>query len=216
RCYRIAMFPRCVPTGVTLQSAALVGLVIGVTAVLPLRGQAVSNFVPITPCRIIDTRDGGFASGLGTPSLPAKSIRTFPVLSSSCGIPSSALAYSLNITVVPRGPMPYLSIWPWGQAQPVVSTLNSYAGAVVANAAIVPAGVNGAVSVYADGDTDMIVDANGYFVQQQQPQQVTTTIVQQVPATVSQSTTTQQSTAVGTGASSAGTQNTAVGFNGLT
>lgn len=209
------MFSRRVSRTVISRSAALVSLFIGLTAVLPSRGQTVSNFVPLTPCRIIDTRNGGLGAGLGTPYMPAKSTRTFAVLSSSCGIPSGALAYSFNITVVPRGPMPYLTIWPWGQTQPLVSTLNSYSGAVVANAAIVPAGVNGAVSVYADGDTDLIVDVNGYFVQQQQPQQVTTTIVQQVPATVAQSTTTQQSTALGTGASSVGTQNTAVGFNGL-
>ncbi len=209
------MFPPHVSGRVISKSTALVALLAGMAALSPLRGQTVSNFVSLTPCRIIDTRNGGFGAGLGTPYLPGKSIRTFAVLSSNCGIPSGALAYSLNITVVPRGPMPYLTIWPWGQAQPVVSTLNSYSGAVVANAAIVPAGVNGAVSVYADGDTDMIVDVNGYFVQEQQPQQVTTTIIQQVPATVAQSTTGLQSVAFGTGASSAGTQNTAVGFNGL-
>jgi hypothetical protein len=192
-----------------------VTLLTGIAAVLPLRGQTVSNFVSLTPCRIIDTRDSGFGGGFGPPSMPAKSARMFPVASSSCGIPSSALAYSFNVTAVPHGPMPYLSIWPWGQPQPVVSTLNSYSGSVVANAAIVPAGVNGGIGIYVDGETDLIVDVNGYFLQQQQPQQVTTTIVQQVPATVAQSTTGLQSTAFGTGASSVGAQNTAVGFNSL-
>ncbi len=208
------MFCRRLSRRVISKSAVILGL-LGMSAVLPLRGQTVSNFVSLTPCRIIDTRDPAFPAGLGPPYIPAKSVRPFPVLSSICGIPSGALAYSLNVTVVPRGPMPYLSIWPWGQQQPVVSTLNAYSGSVVANAAIVPAGVNGIVAVYADGDTDLIVDVNGYFVQQQPPQQVTTTIIQQVPAAVAQSTTGLQSTALGTGASSVGTQNTAVGFNGL-
>ena len=195
----------------------VVGLITGMAAVVPAKGQT-ANFVGLTPCRIIDTRDGRFGAGLGPPFIPGKSVRNFPVLFSSCGIPSGALAYSFNVTVVPRGPMPYLSIWPSGQQQPVVSTLNSYSGSVVANAAIVPAGANGAVAVYADGDTDLIVDVNGYFTQTQQPQQVTntTTIIQQVPAAVAQSTTGLQSTALGTGASSAGTQNTAMGFNSLT
>lgn len=45
---------------------------------------------------------------------------------SACGIPATASAYSLNITVVPRaGTLGYLTVWPTGQPQPVVSTLNS-------------------------------------------------------------------------------------------
>ncbi len=208
------VFPRP-PSKNRFQIAMVLGLLAGLATVLPLHGQTMTNFVRLTPCRVVDTRDPGFGAGLGQPFMPAKSVRAFGVVSSSCGIPSGALAYSFNITVVPHGPMPYLTIWPTGQTQPVVSTLNSYTGAVVANAAIVPAGTNGAVSVYADGETDLIVDVNGYFVQEQQPQQITTTIIQQVPAAVAQSATGTQSTALGTGASSTGTQNTALGYNSL-
>jgi len=50
-----------------------------------------------------------------------------------------------------------------GQPQPVVSTLNSPNGTVVANAAIVPDGVGRAVSVFATNATDVIPDINGYF-----------------------------------------------------
>jgi hypothetical protein len=34
---------------------------------------------------------------------------------------------------------------------------------VVANAAIVPAGAEGAISVFVTGRTDVILDINGYF-----------------------------------------------------
>jgi hypothetical protein len=208
------MSSRCRPRNAILRSVGLVCLLGGVV-VSPSRGQTVSNFVSLKPCRVIDTRDPAFGSNFGPPYMAAKSTRTFPIISGSCGVPSGALAYSVNITVVPHGVMPYLTIWPAGQQQPVVSTLNSYSGSVVANAAIVPAGVNGAIALYADGDTDVLVDVNGYFLQEQQAQQVTTTIIQQVPAAVAQSTTGLESTALGTGASSTGTQNTAVGFNSL-
>jgi hypothetical protein len=50
------------------------------------------------------------------------------------------------VTAVPRGALRYLTAWPTGEAQPLVSTLNSIDGAVLANAAIVPAGTGGAVS----------------------------------------------------------------------
>jgi hypothetical protein len=36
---------------------------------------------------------------------------------------------------------------------------------VVANAAIVPAGANGAVSLYVNNPTDVLFDINGYFSQ---------------------------------------------------
>jgi hypothetical protein len=69
---------------------------------------------------------------------------------------------SLNVTVVPSGPLGYLSIWPTGQPQPIVSTLNSD-GRVKANAAIVPAGTNGGVNVFVTNSTQVILDIDGYF-----------------------------------------------------
>ena len=121
------------------------------------------DFYPVTPCRVADTRlDNGL---LGRPYLSAGVARSFPILTSSCNIPSSAQAYSLNFTAVPHSQLSYLTTWPTGQAQPVVSTLNSR-GPVTANAAIVPAGTEGAVDVYATDDSEVVIDINGYFAPQ--------------------------------------------------
>jgi hypothetical protein len=118
-------------------------------------------FYPVTPCRIADTRNP--AGTFGAPALIGGVPRTFPVPSSSCGIPANAQAYAFNMTVVPPAPVGYLTTWPAGSPQPIVSTLNATTGAVTSNAAIVPAGVNGAISVYATDTTDLIIDINGYF-----------------------------------------------------
>jgi len=127
-------------------------------------GSGALGLVPVTPCRVIDTRPGGGKGGaFGPPSLGTGQVREVPVPQSSCGIPSTAKAYSLNITVVPSGPLSYLSAWPTGQPRPLVSTLNSFHGGVVANAAIVPAGNGGAISLYVTNPSDVIVDINGYF-----------------------------------------------------
>ena len=67
------------------------------------------------------------------------------------------------VTVVPDGALGYLSAWQTGAAQPNVSTLNSWDGSVVANAAIVPAGTGGAISVFVTNPTNVILDINGYF-----------------------------------------------------
>ena len=132
------------------------------TTFVPPLGAGLA-FYPVAPCRVADTRGYGFTGSSGPPSLGGGSTRSFPISQGSCGIPSTAQAYLLNMTVAPPGPLAYLTVWPAGQSQPVVSTLNSYTGAVVANAAIVPAGTNGAVSVYASNATDLIIDINGYF-----------------------------------------------------
>jgi hypothetical protein len=121
------------------------------------------QLITVPPCRVLDTR---MPSGpLGGPFISGGTTRVVPVPSSSCGIPASAAAYSLNITVVPRtGTLGYLTVWPAGQAQPGVSTLNSPDGSILANAAIVPVGIAGAISVFAANDTELIIDINGYFV----------------------------------------------------
>jgi hypothetical protein len=119
------------------------------------------RFVPVTPCRLADTR--GPVGPFGGPTLAAGLVRSFAIPQSACGIPVTAQAYSLNVTAVPKGSLGYLSLWPAGQVQPVVSTLNSFSGDVVANAAVVPAGSDGAVSVFVTGLTDVILDINGYF-----------------------------------------------------
>jgi hypothetical protein len=118
-------------------------------------------FYPLTPCRIADTREA--AGPLGAPSMQASETRLFPILSSSCNAPSVAQAYSLTFTVVPKGPLSFLTAWPSGKSQPNVSTLNAPTATVVANAAIIPAGTNGDVSVFTTNDTDVIIDINGYF-----------------------------------------------------
>jgi hypothetical protein len=121
-------------------------------------------FFPISPCRLVDTRVGqGKTGAFGPPSLAAFSSRDFPLLSAGCSIPSTAQAYSLNFTVVPSGPLGFLSAWPTGDSYPGVSTLNSSDGSVIANAAIVPAGSSGSITVMAANPTDLVIDINGYF-----------------------------------------------------
>jgi len=165
------------PAGLALANAAIVpagdggsinafatddtDLVVDINGYFVPPATSTFQFYPLPPCRVVDTRnpDGVF----GGPSLGGGDSRSFPIPSSSCGVPEDAAAYSFNVTVVPQGQLGYLTAWPTGQAQPVVSTLNSLNGAVLANAAIVPAGTAGAANFYATDTTDLIVDINGYF-----------------------------------------------------
>ena len=122
------------------------------------------QFIAVSPCRIVDTRN---ANGtFGGPAIPGNTARAFPLSEGDnpCGIPSDAIAYSVNVTVVPQTTLGYLTIWPTGEGQPTVSTLNSLDGRLKANAAIIPAGTpNGSVSVYVTNTTNVVLDINGYF-----------------------------------------------------
>ncbi|HEY2360696.1 MAG TPA: hypothetical protein VGK36_06250 [Candidatus Angelobacter sp.] len=128
---------------------------------VPATTSGALAFFPLTPCRIADTRNA--VGPLGGPSLVANIARTFPVLSSTCSIPSAAQVYSLNFTAIPPGILGFLTAWPAGQSQPAVSTLNAVTGTVTANAAIVPAGTSGSINVFASAATDLTIDINGYF-----------------------------------------------------
>lgn len=125
------------------------------------------SFVAITPCRIADTRS---ATGpFGGPAVQANETRTYNIPSSTCNIPTGAKAYSLNFTVdltnLPG--LPFLAAWPAGESRPNTSVLNAPNSIVqyLANSAIVPAGTNGGINVFASGTTHLIIDINGYYVE---------------------------------------------------
>ncbi|MGB8770663.1 MAG: hypothetical protein WCC92_13665, partial [Candidatus Korobacteraceae bacterium] len=129
---------------------------------VPAPNSSALAFYPLPPCRVIDTRNSD--GDLGGPYLQARQERDFPVLEATgCNIPASAQAYSMNFAAVPKNILGYLTVWPKGQPQPVVSTLNDLTGTIAANAAIVPAGTTGDIAVYPDSDTDLVVDIDGYF-----------------------------------------------------
>lgn len=136
--------------------------------VLDINGHFVAStsaaalaFYSVTPCRIAETRNA--RGPFGGPSLAGGGTRTFPILSSACGVSATAQAYSLNFAAAPQGPLEYLTAWPSGKSQLVVASLNAPTGTVVANAVIVPAGTNGSVDVYATNSTDLVIDIDGYF-----------------------------------------------------
>ena len=109
----------------------------------------------VTPCRVIDTRTaGGAFNGLLSPPVD--------VVDPGCAASSLAQAYVFNASVVPVGALGYLTLWPDGSNQPLVSTLNALDASISSNMAIVPTN-NGKVDVYASGLTQLILDISSYF-----------------------------------------------------
>jgi Glucose / Sorbosone dehydrogenase len=121
------------------------------------------SFYTVSPCRLVDTRDP--AGPRGGPSLVAGADRTF-ALGGICGIPATARAISVNVTVTAPTAPGFLTLFPAGGPPPLASTINFRAGQTRANNAVVTLGPGGGVVVragMASGGVQFILDVNGYF-----------------------------------------------------
>ena len=158
-----AIVPAGDQDGISIYASDTTDVVLDIDGYFVPPGDSTLAFYPLTPCRVLDTRNPNGL--LGGPYLQGGTERDFPVLASNCQVPSGAQAYSMNFTVVPYNdePLGYLTVWPQGSQQPGVSTLNNLTATIVANAAIVPAGTGGGVAVYPSADTQLVADIDGYF-----------------------------------------------------
>ena len=121
------------------------------------------NFYTVTPCRIFDTREA--TGAWGGPRLAAGSERTFSV-GGRCGIPATARAVSVNVTVTEPTDSGFLVLFPGGGPPPLASAINFRPGQTRANNAIVTLGPGGDLVVrtgMASGGVQGILDVSGYF-----------------------------------------------------
>lgn len=139
-------------------------LVLLATALLAPAAQGAGpfQFFPLSPCRVVDTRN--------TTPLQSMQVRAL-TLKGACGVPTTAEAVAVNVTITQATQGGWLTFFPTGVTRPVVSTINfTTQDQALANGAIVPLGAaaTGEFSVYAGLDTPsatvhLIVDVNGYF-----------------------------------------------------
>jgi hypothetical protein len=119
-------------------------------------------FYPVTPCRIIDTRNANGPQG--GPALVSGGTRNITV-AGVCGIPTGVVAISVNLAVVAPSASGYLTLFtgPSNAPLPLASTINYQTNRTLANNAIVKAGSD-TINVYNGGPTvDFVIDVNGYF-----------------------------------------------------
>lgn len=120
-----------------------------------------TEFQPITPIRLLDTRIGN-----GAPAVKVGPGETITVQITGRGdIPASGVsAVSLNITATAPTAASYLTMWPTGQARPTASILNFAAGRTIANSTIVGLSPSGQIDIYNhSGETHVLADISGWF-----------------------------------------------------
>jgi hypothetical protein len=121
-----------------------------------------ANFYTVTPCRLIDTRNGS----------PLTAGVTYEVGAAGfCGIAATATSISVNVTDVNATHGGFMTFWPAQGANPGTSTIDFTAGRVLANNAIfsLAPGIFGSPGAIwltftaGTGTADLLIDINGYF-----------------------------------------------------
>ncbi|MGW7450261.1 PKD domain-containing protein, partial [Streptomyces sp. NPDC054787] len=119
-----------------------------------------STYKPITPTRLMDTREG-----LGVPKAKISGGGTATLqVTGTAGIPATGVtAVVLNVTATDPTAGSYVSVYPNGTTRTSASNLNFTAGQTIPNLVVVPV-INGKVSFYNNaGTVDLIADVAGYY-----------------------------------------------------
>jgi len=153
-----------------VQMASVVG--VSAAAVVP-DPYFEARFVPISPCRIVDTRGG---TGVNQGPIAASQTRNFAVTNAAliagqggkaggCGILPGAGSIAAVVTAVSPVHAGYLRAWPGGQAEPAATVLN-YAtfstGTGVTLSINSDATTELSVKNYG-GPTQLVIDVTGYY-----------------------------------------------------
>ncbi|MCU1497995.1 MAG: hypothetical protein JWM47_1948 [Acidimicrobiales bacterium] len=158
------------PGGLSLGNfGATTHYVIDVAGYYTEAAAATAGYVPVRPCRIVDTRVAGGALAAGT-------TRSFRVAGSGlgvqggsaawCGVPGGAVAAVASVTAVGPSASGYARVWPAGQAMPNATMVNFSAGQSITNTGVVSLATVGANQLSLanfGGSTHYVIDVAGYY-----------------------------------------------------
>jgi hypothetical protein len=118
-----------------------------------------SVFFTLSPCRVFDTRSAS--------ALQAGIVSSFD-LGGACGIPMSAKAVAVNVTVLASTGAGHVTLFPGGHPVPSTSTVAFAAGQARASNAILALGgaaraLGASASVAGGGQVHLVLDVSGYF-----------------------------------------------------
>ena len=122
-----------------------------------------STYVPTTPVRLLDTRDG---AGVGPAQVRQLDVRRSKDGSAS-GVPDGATAVVLNVTAVAPTSSTDVRVYPTrtGSGPPDVSNLNATRGRTVPNLVVVAVGELSQVSLRnGAGSTHLLADLAGWYL----------------------------------------------------
>ena len=124
-------------------------------------GDAVGTYYPLSPTRILDTRDG---TGASKAKIGPGQVIHLQVAGRGSVPPSGASAVVLNVTATEPTGATYITAYPTGITRPTASSLNITRDVTVANSVTVALGANGQIDLYNNANyTHLIADVVGYY-----------------------------------------------------
>ncbi len=125
-----------------------------------------STFVPITPCRLIDTRP---ATQVGPRNTPIAAQETYTATvwgtNGACDIPTTATGVSMNVAIVNPTGNSFLTVYPADATNPGTANLNWVTGqAPTPNAVTAALSTDGKLAIFNyAGTVDFAADIVGYY-----------------------------------------------------
>lgn len=130
-------------------------------------GDDETTFVPITPCRLFDTRPAPNTVGARSSALAAADTHIQQVTGAQgdCTLPDDVTAVSLNVTIANPTSQSFLSVFPSDADRPTASNLNWVAGqSATPNKVDVKLSSDGRISLYNNrGTVNVFGDVVGYY-----------------------------------------------------
>lgn len=127
--------------------------------VIPSRSRP-AGYVPMTPQRVFDTRDG---SGGRLGPLGTGESWTFS-FAGQFDVPTDAVAAAINLTSVEATAPTFITVWPAGENKPFTANLNPVPGLAVPNLVVARLGSAASISLFnLAGTVHLVADLVGYF-----------------------------------------------------
>ncbi|MFM7063157.1 MAG: leishmanolysin-related zinc metalloendopeptidase, partial [Actinomycetes bacterium] len=165
-----------VTLGATGPELNLRGFVTATEVVVDVQGYYTASsgarYVPLTPCRVVDTRAtsplGADATRTFQTATPASAVAAQGGNATGCGVPDNAVAVEAAVSAVNPVGAGFLRAWPGGQAAPTATFVNFTGGQSTTNTGAVTrssstCGTNDLSLGAFVATTQVVVDVQGYF-----------------------------------------------------
>ncbi|HQN09980.1 MAG TPA: hypothetical protein PK569_20625, partial [Thermoanaerobaculia bacterium] len=136
----------------------------GTATVQVLPAASATRFYPVTPCRVLDTRDGSGPT-LGLPLASDGALGSD--VAGRCGVSPTAKAVAANVTVTQPAGSGYIVVFPGDEPEPVTSTVHFTSGRTRASNTHLKLSLSGlddiSVKNASPGPVHVILDVSGYY-----------------------------------------------------
>jgi hypothetical protein len=139
-------------------AALIVGGVDDRVVAAPVDGTTTARFEAVGPVRLADTRESDCGCAVAGDGTVRVQVTGRP------GVPATAVAAAVTLTAVGGDRAAFVTAWPAGSVRPSTSLANVGVRQVVANSGIVPLSADGAIDLWANTPTNLVVDVTGVFV----------------------------------------------------